>query len=265
MRKTNVNRRRFLAATAAGLALPASPVSWVAAAERSKQLQPIGDPQGIYPGRVVWVHDPEVINWSGPGNGHWWEGDRVQQERVDAMMARAVCELTGEGAVARAWARLFRHLNQARGKGDVSYHAGEKIVIKPNWVGMIYREGHVDSQTYTFHRAAGLHEHRAADDPGLAGTTDRASAWPQSDITVCDTLACLVHEYYDLLHRDFPSVRYEDYAGKFGRIKVSSSTAPLYWSCRPQGEAAGLPTHLLCRGRLPRQLRQLQGPHRARA
>ena len=94
------------------MALPAAPISWAAAAERSKELQPIGDAQGIYPGRVVWVHDPEVIAWNGPGDRHWWEADCVEQERVDVMMARAVCELTGEGTVAGAWAKLFRHLNQ---------------------------------------------------------------------------------------------------------------------------------------------------------
>ena len=40
-----------------------------------------------------------------------------KQADVDAMMSRAVGELTGESTVAQAWARLFRHLNQARGKG----------------------------------------------------------------------------------------------------------------------------------------------------
>ena len=46
---------------------------------------------------------------------------------MDAMLARAVCELTGEATVTEAWSRLFRHLNQARGKGDVGYRAGEQI------------------------------------------------------------------------------------------------------------------------------------------
>ena len=65
----------------------------------------------------------------------------------------------------------------------------------------------------------------------------------QADITVCDTLAYLVHEYYDILHAEFPDVRYVDYAGKFGRIQVKASSAPLYWSCRPQGKTPDyLPT-----------------------
>jgi len=58
-----------------------------------------------------------------------------------------------------------------------------------------------------------------------------------ANITICDTLACLVNEFYDLLHPAFPEVRYEDYTGKFGRTKVKPSTEPLHWSSRPQGKA----------------------------
>ena len=166
----------------------------------------------------------------------------MKQERVDAMMARAVCELTGEATVAGAWSRLFRHLNRSRGKGDVGYRAGEKIVIKPNWVGMIYREGHVNLDTYTFIRR---HDYmNTAPQMILALLSQLASVGvPPQNITVCDTLACLVHEYYDLLHGTFSAVRYEDYAGKFGRVKVKPSKQPLHWSSRPEGKAQDyLPT-----------------------
>jgi hypothetical protein len=196
----------------------------------------LGAAKGIYPGRVVWVHDPEVTDWKGPGDGHWWEAKHVKQERVDAMMARTVCELTGEATVAKAWSRLFRHLNQARGRGDVGYSAGEQIAIKPNWVGMIYREGHVNLDTYAF--ISRQDYMNTAPQMILALVNQLASVGvPQQNITVCDTLACLAHEYYDLLHGAFAAVRYEDYAGKFERFKVKPSTQPLHWSSRPQGKA----------------------------
>ena len=31
------------------------------------QAKPLGVAKGIHPGRVVWVHDPEVTDWKGPG------------------------------------------------------------------------------------------------------------------------------------------------------------------------------------------------------
>jgi hypothetical protein len=198
--------------------------------------KPLGLAKGIHPGRVIWVHDPEVTDWKGPDDGHWWQAQRVKQERVDAMLARTVCELTGEATVAGAWSRLFRHLNRARGNGDVGYSAGEQVSIKPNWVGMIFREGHVNLDTYSF--TSRQDYMNTAPQMILALISQLASVGvPPRNITVCDTLACLVNEYYDLLHGAFSAVRYEDYAGKFERFKVKSSQQPLHWSSRPQGKA----------------------------
>lgn len=206
------------------------------AAEDPDRLKPIGEAKGIHPGRVVWAHDPDLTDWRGPGDGHWWESDRVKPERADALLARCVCQLTGEATVAAAWPRLFRHLNQTRGKGDVGYRAGEKVAIKPNWVGLIYREGHVNTDTYTFIRR---HDYMNTAPPLILALLRQLAAVGvrPSDITVCDTLACLVNEYYDRLHGAFPDVRYEDFAGKFGRVPVKPSDQPLHWSSRPQGKA----------------------------
>jgi hypothetical protein len=212
------------------------------AAEGPERLKPLGEAKGIRPGRVVWAHDPDVTDWKGPGDGHWWEGERVKPDRADAMLAGCVRELTGETTVAAAWARLFRHVNQSRGKGDVGYRPGERITIKPNWVGLIYLEGHVNLDTCTFIRR---HDYmNTAPQMILALMRQLTSAGVRpADITVCDTLACLIHEYYDLLHGAFADAHYEDYSGKFGRIKVKSSATELHWSSRPQGKAQDhLPT-----------------------
>jgi hypothetical protein len=126
-------------------------------------LQPIGRAKGIHPGRVVWVHDPQVLDWKGPGDGHWYEANHLRQERIDEMLLRAVYELTGETGTAKAWDKLFRHLNHARRKGNAAYRAGERILIKPNWVGMIWREGAVDPESYTLIKrqdAQGARRHR---------------------------------------------------------------------------------------------------------
>jgi len=214
-----------------------------ARAEELERLKPIGEAKGIHPGRVVWVHDPEVLDWKGPGDGHWWQGDRLKQDRVDAMMSRAVRDLTGQATVALAWNHLFCHLNKTRGRGDVGYQPGEKIAIKPNWVGMIYREGTVNPETYTFVKRQDYMNTSPQMIVALLRQLTAEAGVKQQDITVCDSLAYLVNEYYDILHKAFPQVRYEDYAGKFGRIQVKTSQTPLYWSCRPQGKTQDyLPT-----------------------
>jgi len=207
------------------------------AAAEPQPWKPIGQGKGVHPGRVVWVHDPEVTDWEGPGDGHWYQANHTKQNRVDQMVARAVCDLAGDGTPRNAWDKLFRHFNRVRGKGDVGYRPGEKVVVKPNWVGMIWREGAVDPETYQLVKRQDYMNTAPQMIIALLRQLVGVAGVAESDITVCDTLAYLVHEYYDILHGDYPKVRYEDFAGRFGRIQVQSSTAPLYWSCRPEDVA----------------------------
>jgi hypothetical protein len=212
------------------------------ARQGAEPLKPIGDAKGIYPGRVAWVHDPQVIDWKGPGDGHWYQGKHIKQDRVAEMLTQAVAALTGETKAGRAWDKLFRHFNKTRGRGDVGYTPGEKIGIKPNWVGMIWREGAVDPKTYTLIQRQDYMNTTPQMIAALLRQLVEAGVKP-SDITVCDSLAYLVHEYYDILHGEFPDVQYVDYAGQFGRIQVQQSALPIYWSCRPAGTSPDyLPT-----------------------
>ena len=170
-----ITRRRFIEHTAlmGGVATLGSIWAGEPATVASEPLKPIGQAKGIHPGRVVWVHDPQVTDWKGPQDGHWYEANHTKQDRVDAMMARAVCDLTGESTVARAWDKLFRHFNRKQGRPEASYRPAEKIVIKPNWVGMIWREGSVDPDNVHAREASGLHEHGASDDRCTPAPTRR--------------------------------------------------------------------------------------------
>ena len=204
-------------------------------AEPQPANEPIGEAKGIHPGRVVWVHDPEATNWEGPGDGHPWESNHTDPARVRQMVSRAIRELTGQTSDGAAWDRLFRYHNKTRGKGNVGYKPGEKIVIKVNFVGFIWTHGGANADNYN-----------------LEGKRDYMNTSPQmliallrqlvntvgvkeSDIAICDSLAYFVHDYYNIFHQEFPNVRYLDHAGKFGRIKMQQSSAPLYWSCHPKG------------------------------
>jgi hypothetical protein len=238
------NRRQFIEGAAAFggllgasnlLAADAAPPRADAAARTCEPLRPIGEAKGIFPGRVAWVHDPQVLNWQGPGDGRWYQADRLKQDRADEMLLRAVTAITGETKASPAWNKLFHHFNKTSGRGDVGYTAGEKIVVKPNWVGMIWREGHVDPKTYRFRSRPDYMNTAPQMILAVLRQLTAVGVRP-SDITVSDSLAYLVHEYYDILHGEFSDAQYVDYAGQFGRIKVQPSSVPLYWSCRPQGK-----------------------------
>jgi hypothetical protein len=236
---SELTRRRFIEQAAAiGGAVGLGRV-WAGepAASEPQPLKPIGTAKGVHPGRVVWVHDREVTDWKGPGDGRWYQANHTKQDRVDQMVTRAVCDLAGDGTPRNAWDKLFRHFNRVRGKGDVGYKPGEKIAIKPNWVGMIWREGSVDPETYKLVKRQDYMNTAPQMIIALLRQLVGDAGVAEADITVCDTLAYLVCEYYDILHGDYPNVQYVDYAGKFGRIQVQPSAASLYWSCRPQNVA----------------------------
>jgi parallel beta-helix repeat protein len=92
---------------------------------------PMGIGKGIFPGRVVWVHDPEATRWDGQ-TGAWWEEQNVAQDVVDTMVSRALRTMTGQAKDAAAWDALFRYFNRIRNLGDAGYQPGEKVVIKIN-------------------------------------------------------------------------------------------------------------------------------------
>jgi hypothetical protein len=92
---------------------------------------PIGVAKGIHPGRVAWLHDPSATSWDS-STGHWWDDDNTDQDAVDYMISKSMRVLTGESNDPNAWDATFRYSNRARGKGDIGYQAGERIVIKIN-------------------------------------------------------------------------------------------------------------------------------------
>ena len=92
---------------------------------------PMGVAKGIHPGRVVWIHDASATSWDG-STGNWWGDDNTDQDAVDYMISKTIQMLTGQSNDPNAWDAMFKYCNQARGKGDIGYQPGEKVVIKIN-------------------------------------------------------------------------------------------------------------------------------------
>jgi len=200
------------------------------AAEPHPANSPVGVGKGIYPGRVVWVHDANATDWKGPnmGDGHWWESNHTDQGVVDSMMAHGICVLAGAADISEAWDLVFRHFNDERDKGDVGYRPGEKIMIKVNFVQMIASGG---NRNYNF-------ADRRPDYPicspqvmhALLDHLVNIVGAAESDITIGDPICLWCHEFYNMIQPDFPQVRYLDYVGNYNRTKIKKSSVPFDWS-----------------------------------
>ena len=193
---------------------------------------PIGIAKGVFPGRVVWVHDPDATDWEGPGEGHWWENTHTNQAVVDQMMDRAIQAFSGEGNSAVAWDKLFRHFNKTHRRGNAGYKPGEKIVIKINYVGCIKvwdRREVTKVEEYNLRRADYMNTSPHMIIALLQQLVDKVGV-KQEDITVGDTLCYFPNEFYNMCHDKYPNVRYLEYLGKFGRTAAKSSSVPFYWS-----------------------------------
>jgi uncharacterized protein (DUF362 family) len=92
---------------------------------------PIGVGKGIFPGRVVWAHEPAAARWDGK-TGDWWDDANTDQRLVSAMLSDSIRALSGKKTDKEAWDALFRQFNQTHGAGNTGYRAGEKIAIKIN-------------------------------------------------------------------------------------------------------------------------------------
>ncbi|MCG8697252.1 MAG: DUF362 domain-containing protein, partial [Bacteroidales bacterium] len=102
---------------------------------------PIGVAKGINPGRVVWMHAPQAVEWDGK-NGKWWSETNLHQKDVTNAFNQSIMSLTSESTIFASWNALFKYHNSIHGIGNTGYAKGEKIAIKincnqdkdlPNW------------------------------------------------------------------------------------------------------------------------------------
>ena len=204
----------------------------VVLADEPRANAPVGMAKGIYPGRVVWAHDPDATDWDGPGDGHWWQSKHTNQAVVGKMMSRAIQALSNEKSSTAAWGKLFRHFNKTHGKGNVGYKSPEKILIKVNFVGCIRiwdRREVTNVEDYNLRSTNYMNTSPQMIIALLRQLVDEVGV-EEADITVGDTLCYFPNEYYDMCHSRFPNVRYLEYLGKFGRTAAKVSSVPLYWS-----------------------------------
>jgi hypothetical protein len=98
--------------------------------------QPVGKGQGINPGRVVWVWNPDATNENCTNNfdkkDWYFTPENTNMNVVTKMFGESVEKLTGKKSVSRSWDALFRSFNMKKSKKNKGYTNGEKIFIKIN-------------------------------------------------------------------------------------------------------------------------------------
>jgi hypothetical protein len=139
------SRRSMLKGTSVSLAMMGVPEALVklSAAEIATrydykpklQNAPMGVARGIYPGRVVWAHDPDAARWSGNVSSttdQWWMDKNTSQHRVDAMLSGTLRSLTGSKNDEAAWEKMFSYYNEGMHGVRRGYRPGEIVAIKVN-------------------------------------------------------------------------------------------------------------------------------------
>jgi hypothetical protein len=188
---------------------------------------PIGTAKGAFPGRVVWVHDPDATSWDGSSN-YWWDNNHTNPAVIESMMAKAVCWLTQKPTESSAWDSLFRQYNKTHGKGDVGYTAGQRIVIKPNHNNQLSHTSGGNSIPDTPPAVYVALLKQLVNKAGVA----------QNCITLCESSRYIDNKTYDACFALFPQVRYEETnfylpqnnPGTNGRVMVVPVQNTIIWS-----------------------------------
>jgi hypothetical protein len=187
--------------------------------------QPIGVPTGLYPGRVVWVWNPDATQRD--MDGYFWQEHNNNLTVINQMFSSGLRSLTNAKCDLSAWEYLFRYYNREHGKGDIGYQSGEKVAIKINLNNCWNPITSIDD----YEREDNERDAHPQVMIALLMQLTNAAGVQQSDITVYDSSRKMANWFYDIVVELFPDVNYIDMAGEAeGRIKAQESDVSFYYS-----------------------------------
>ncbi len=254
--RTLVKKRRYLLATTAFVASliilgistgvksgRAGTVVAGSTADDYPANEPYGTGIGQNPGRVVWAWDPDATDEHCTNSkddpvrgadGYFLEKNN-NREVIREMMENTVKRLTGAATLARAWDSLFMDLNRRKGKGPVSYRAGEDIFIKINQggAGWLTNEGPDDDLSFINKSWTKKYYGMAESGPWVVieilNQLVNEYGIPQGNILVGDPIAHIYKYHYDVMYSVFPGVHYVDIDPEhadIGRTILNESSQP---------------------------------------
>ena len=207
--------------------------------------QPMGEAQGIFPGRVVWVHDGRATkNDCVPTRyGHgWFLGENNDQTVIDQMLSTALRTITAQPGDAEAWHALFKYHNGKRGKGDVGYQTGEKVFIKTNATSAWSGNFNTSDLSVANNNYYGVSETSPQLVLSVLRHLVRTVGVAEKDIYVGDPMKHVYKHCYVLWHGEFPGVNYIDasYGAEKARLKIFAEASPsLFYSDKGQVLGSG--------------------------
>jgi hypothetical protein len=201
-----------------------------------KANSPMGVAQGVFPGRVVWVYDPNVTNaaMTNKAGDYWYMDKNCNQALTDSMLVSGIRRVGGKSNIKEAWTEIFTYFNQTHGRGTAGYKAGEKISIKINLTNSCCNGGVANDQMDASPQMVLAIIRQLVDVVGVA----------QSDIWMGDPYRQFRNEYYNKCHAVYPDVHYIDAKGGNGReVTIPSANQALVFSDKQN--TASLPQHFL--------------------
>jgi hypothetical protein len=208
--------------------------------------QPIGTARGIFPGRVVWVYNPEATNakfeHNDPVNGSNFANPENNNGAVIGKMFRdGILKLTGKKTIARAWDAMFILHNQKKLNKKTGYTRGEKIFIKINQGQAGWTLSKADKENgYALPKTLPPNDSRIKSmEPTENGPyvvlellkeLVNEAGVDQADIAVGDPMNPIYAHNYNVWVKEFPNVKYVDRTSiAFGRSLIKMTEKPLVY------------------------------------
>ncbi len=183
---------------------------------------------GAMPGRVVWSHEPDSVDWD--GSGYWWNTDNFNEAVIKDMVNDSIAELGGKDASKEGWDSLFKAHNSARNK-SAGYTKGEKIAIKANINGSAVFDNDTSGETAMSYTNPVLLKAL------LLSLVEEAGVEP-SDITVYD-VSRLFPDYMVSMCTE-GSLKGVNFVGR--DTGAADENAPINWSYKFSGAVNYIPT-----------------------
>ncbi len=185
---------------------------------------PMGIGQGVFPGRVVWAHNPDATDENcdnTPGNA-FWDYHNNDTLVIRNMVEQSLVKLTGSTDYPSVWDSIFFHHNRKKHNESRGYQDDEQIFIKINqgtakWI--LNNEEQANGFTWPNSgtiQPSWRQKHFAATETGpfvvlnILRQLVHEAGVPQENISIGDPMAHIFGHNFQPWYDEFPNVKYID-------------------------------------------------------